>query len=446
MRLLIIVLFFVSFLSAQEFEGDDFLILEGESSQYYYVLTKEGYYLSDQPKKLNPYTKSIPQSLNVNLSSLSAVTHNSKSYLLYPGGGLLYSFINGAIERVDRSFPHRNQYGGYFFSHKNNLYLIGGYGFWQTKSIVTRFNFNNGDWEIVNTDGQSPRGLDQGTFFIDGSDLYVFDFLSRSTNTQKEQTENNLYVLNLESFNWKKLGVINNVIKPINLIKGSKRFFKIDDKLLISYAENPEFFMVDLKTNIIKKFRDDALFYKSGKAVVKGDRLVGAIKNPVTGLITIESFDIKNMVLNMIDKELYLYRSSKEFFIYVSLSFAFLFFLILVLGIYYKRIAQTYLLDRGSLSVSGKSVNLIKDEYNILELFSEKRSVSNSELMTLFFEESKTKDFAVKKKNKAISILENKLSIVFKSPFFIKKKSKSDSRQLTYYLNNNIRIIKEPNF
>ena len=443
MRFLILILFFISFLSAQEFEGDDFLIVEGESLQYYYVLKKEGYYISDKPEKLNLYTKSIPESLNVSLSTLTSVTHNSKTYLLYPGGGLLYSFIDGAIERIDRSFPHRNQYGGYFFSYKNNLYLIGGYGFWQTKSIITKFNFNNGDWEIINTTGQLPKGLDKGTYFINDDNLYVFDFLSRNTNNQKEKTEDNLYVLNLKTFSWKRLGVVNDIIKPVNQVKGSKRFFNIDGKLLISYSESPEFFMADLKTNVIQNFRDDALFYKSGRAIVKGNSLVGAIKNPVTGLITVESFNLNNVLSNKLDKELYLYRGSKEFFIYIFLSFTFLLFLILILTIYYRRVGQTYLLEKDSLSGSGKSIGLMKDEYDILKLFSEKRSVSNSLIMDMFYEENKTKDFAVKKKNKTVLALEKKLSLVFKKSFIEKGKSSSDSRELNYFLNNKIKIIED---
>jgi hypothetical protein len=443
MRFLILILFFISFLSAQEFEGDDFLIVEGESLKYYYVLKKEGYYISDKPEKLNLYKKSIPESLNVSLSTLTSVTHNSKTYLLYPGGGLLYSFIDGAIERIDRSFPHRNQYGGYFFSYKNNLYLIGGYGFWQTKSIITKFNFNNGDWEIINTTGQLPKGLDKGTYFINNDNLYVFDFLSRNTNNQKEKTEDNLYVLNLKTFSWKRLGVVNDIIKPVNQVKGSKRFFNIDGKLLISYSESPEFFMADLKTNVIQNFRDDALFYKSGRAIVKGNSLVGAIKNPVTGLITVESFNLNNVLSNKLDKELYLYRGSKEFFIYIFLSFTFLLFLILILTIYYRRVGQTYLLEKDSLSGSGKSIGLMKDEYDILKLFSEKRSVSNSLIMDMFYEENKTKDFAVKKKNKTVLALEKKLSLVFKKSFIEKGKSSSDSRELNYFLNNKIKIIED---
>lgn len=445
MRFLILILFFISFLSAQEFEGDDFLIVEGESLQYYYVLKKEGYYISDKPEKLNLYTKSIPESLNVSLGTLTSVTHNSKTYLLYPGGGLLYSFIDGAIERIDRSFPHRNQYGGYFFSYKNNLYLIGGYGFWQTKSIITKFNFNNGDWEIINTTGQLPKGLDKGTYFINDDNLYVFDFLSRDTNNQKEKNEDNLYVLNLTNFSWKKLGVINDIIKPVNQVKGSKRFFNIDGKVLVSYSESPEFFMADLKTNVIQNFRDDALFYKSSGAIVKGNTLVGAIKNPVTGLITVESFDLNNVLSSKLDKELYLYRGSEEFFIYIFLSFTFLLFLILILTIYYRRVGQTYVLEKDSFSGSGKSIGLIKNEYDILKLFSEKRNISNSLIMDIFQEENKTKDFAVKKKNKTILSLENKLSIVFKKSFIKKGKSKSDSRQLNYFLNKKIKIIEDSN-
>ena len=203
--------------------------------------------------------------------------------------------------------------------------------------------------------------------------------------------------------------------------------------------------MADLKTNVIQNFRDDALFYKSSGAIVKGNALIGAIKNPVTGLITVESFDLNSVLSNKLDKELYLYRGSKEFFIYIFLSFAFLLFLILILTFYYRRVGQTYILDKDSLSGSGKSIGLMKDEYDILKLFIEKRSVSNSLIMDMFHEENKTKDFAVKKKNKTVLSLEKKLSLVFKKSFIEKRKSSSDSRQLNYFLNNKIKIIEDSN-
>ena len=102
-----------------------------------------------------------------------------------------------------------------------------------------------------------------------------------------------------------------------------------------------------------------------------------------------------------------------------------------------------YLLDEKTISISGLSKEINEKEQKILSLFGKKRNVSNSEIMDLFLEQDKTKDFAVKKKNKTILSLNEKLFSVFKIEFISKKKSKSDSRQLTYFLNKKVRILEE---
>ncbi len=446
MRGVLLFIFFSVSLFGQKLDSSDFLILEGENPNYYYVLTNDGYYISENSDNFTykNYSEQLPKSLNVDINTLLPVTHKSKNYLLYPGGGLLYLFENGAIKRVDRSFPHRNQYGAYFFSYKDNLYLIGGYGFWQTKSIITKFNFNSGDWEIVTAFGQSPDGIDQGTFFIKDDNLYVFDFLTRASNNQKEKRNDNLYVLNLESFVWKKLGVINPLIRSENQFKGAKRFFKFDDKLLFSYLDNPEFYLADFENNILKKIKDEVLFYKSGGySVVKKNNLIGAVQNSLTGDITIEYFNIASLISDGESSELYMYRDTEEFYNYIYFALSFLTILIVVLMIYYKRVAQTYLLDENTISISNLTKEVNQKEQKILSLFSKKRNISNSEIMDLFLEKDKTKDFAVKKKNKTITSLNEKLFLVFKIEFISKKKSKSDSRQLTYFLNKKIRILED---
>ena len=57
--------------------------------------------------------------------------------------------------------------------------------------------------------------------------------------------------------------------------------------------------------------------------------------------------------------------------------------------------------------------------------------------------EDKTKDYAVKRKNKALAALQTKLFKLYSISFIEKQKSKGDSRQLTYKLNKKIRIIEE---
>ena len=444
MRFFITLLFLSSSLNAQKFKGDDFLILEGENPNYYYVLTSQGYYLSNSPEILNNYSKPIPESLNIGFNTLTGITHNSKSYLLYPGGGLLYSFDNGSIERIDRSFPHRNQYGGHFFSYKNNLFLIGGYGYWQTKSILTKFNFNSGEWEISNTSGQSPDGIDQGTFFIKNNKLYVFDFLTRTSKNQKEKRNDNLYTLNLETLIWTKLGVINGLNRPKGEILDVKRFFNFQDKLLFSYVNSPVFYIADFDKNIVEKYEDDVLFYKSvGRSIVKKDNLIGGVQNSLTSDFTIESFDISYLSAEKANSTFYLYRDTDQFLNYIYFALSFLTILIIVLSIYYRRVAQTYLLDEKTISISGSSLELGEIEQKILSMFCSKRNVSNSEIMVLFHDNEKTKDFAVKRKNKTIVALNNKIYSIFKIDFINKQKSKSDSRQLIYFLNKKVRIIED---
>ena len=444
----LITLLFLSWASfSQTIENDDYLIIEGESLKYFYILTADGYYISELEGKstFNEYTKETPKSLNIPISTLIPLLHNSQTYLLYPGGGLLYTFSDGSINRIDRSFPHRNQYGAHFFSYKENIFLIGGYGYWRTKSIITKFNFNSGDWELVNTKGQEPVGIDRGTYFIDNNKLYVFDFMSREINTQKEKRNENLYVLDLDSFEWKKLGVINENIELIDIKnKGLKRFFKFEDKLIFSYSDTPKFFVVDIQNNSFQSFKDEELFYKSdNQFIVKNNRLIGPIKNTLTGETAFEKFDLTNIANYPIGEASYFFRDKEEFFQYVYFALFFITVLIIVLSMYHKMIEQTYILDENSISISGVSHQLSPIEISILSLFSKNRNISNSELMELFVRNDKTKDYAVKRKNKALITLESKLVKLFNISFIERQKSKGDSRQLTYVLNKKVRIIKE---
>ena len=446
MRVLLLLFLFQSLLYGQKLDNPNFLILDGESPNYYYVLTENGYYISESSESFTfkNYSKPIPKSLNIGINTLLPVIHKSKTYLLYPGGGLLYSFSNGAIERIDRSFPHRNQYGGHFFSYKDNLFLIGGYGYWQTKSIITKFNFNSGDWEITNTSGQSPDGIDQGSFFIKNGQLYVFDFLTRTTNNQKEKRNDNLYILNLETFVWNKLGVINGLARPNIQTLGAKRFFNFQNKLLFSYTNSPEFYLADFDKNIVEKFEDDVLFYKSGgRSIIKKNNLISGVLNTLTGNFTIESFDLSSLSSEKNTNTFYLYRDTDQFFNYIYFAISFLIILIAALSLYYWKIAQTYLLDEKTISNSGSSLELVEIEQKILSLFSDKRNVPNSEIMIFFHNNQKTKDFAVKRKNKTIAALNKKLYSSFRIEFINRQKSKSDSRQLTYFLNKKVRIIED---
>ena len=136
-------------------------------------------------------------------------------------------------------------------------------------------------------------------------------------------------------------------------------------------------------------------------------------------------------------------ETRKSFFEYVYFALFFLTILIIVLSIYHKKVSQTYIVDENSISISGLSQQLSAVEISVLSLFSKNRIVLNSNLMELFMEDDKTKDYAVKRKNKTLVSLDAKLKKSFNIDFIKKQKSKDDSRQLAYSLNKKLRIIKE---
>ena len=202
--------------------------------------------------------------------------------------------------------------------------------------------------------------------------------------------------------------------------------------------------MIDIQNNFFQSFKDEELFYKSdNQFIVKNKSLIGPIKNTLTGETTFEKFDLTNIANYPIGEASYFYRDKKEFYQYIYFALFFISVLIIVLSMYNRMVEQTYIIDESSISISGVSHKLLPIEISILTLFSKDKKVSNSKLMGLFVRDDKTKDYAVKRKNKTLTALESKLLKFFKISFIEKHKSKGDSRQLTYSLNKRVRIIEE---
>ena len=61
MRVFLLIFFFQSLLYGQKLEDSSFLLVEGENPNYYYVLTDEGYYISESVESFTfkNYTKPL---------------------------------------------------------------------------------------------------------------------------------------------------------------------------------------------------------------------------------------------------------------------------------------------------------------------------------------------------------------------------------------------------
>ena len=440
--------------------GNDFLIVNGPGN-YFNILTKSGYFLGNSNTKTFNFFRyktplpseflSAQTSTSTSLQALVPLTVSSDSqraqfnqrriYLLYPGGGVLYEFFNGSINRVDSSFAQRNQYAGAFFSYKNQLYLLGGYGFWKTKSILTKFNFNSGDWEYIQTKGVAPDGISNPVFTIKDNSLYLFDFFERPQN-QSPIKNPNLYSLNLETLTWKKGGLINPSFIGEKNTSGD-RFFNINGKVLINKMESPRIYEIDLDNNKIKRYADNLLLYKSGgKSIVKNDIIISSVRNTSNNTNSITYYDLSDLDKNVVSEE-YFIRGSISFINYLIGGGIALIIILIFLWLSNDRVSKSYFVSSNSLFNSLNQINLDPDEAKVILLFTKKEIVPNREVLLLFEEKGKTKDFATKRKNKTIESLNKRFKRVFGKNIIVKEKDELDSRLTNYALNNKINLFKK---
>ena len=440
--------------------GNDFLILNGPGI-YFNILTKSGYFFGNietKNFKFFKYKTPLPKELfddqsgsEIDLQALiplKAVSDSQRKefnqrrvYLLYPGGGILYEFFNGSVNRIDSSFAQRNQYAGAFFSYKNQLYLLGGYGFWKTKSILTKFNFNSGDWEYIKTNGVAPDGVSNPVFTIKDNTLYLFDFFERPQN-QAPIKNPNLYSLNLETLTWEKGGLINPSFIGEKNTSGD-RFFNINDRVILNKMESPRVFEIDLNNNKIKRYADNLLLYKSGgRSIVKNGIIISSVRNTSNNTNSITYYDLSDLDKSVISEE-YFIRGTISFVNYLFGGGIALIIILIFLWLSNDRVSKSYFVSSNSLFNSLNQINLNPDEAKVILLFTKKEVVPNKEVLVLFEEKGKTKDFATKRKNKTIESLNKKFKRVFGKKIIVKEKDKLDSRLTNYALNNKIKLFKK---
>tara|TARA_A100001011_G_scaffold28856_1_gene28054 strand:- start:49136 stop:50626 length:1491 start_codon:yes stop_codon:yes gene_type:complete len=438
--------------------GNDFLIVNGPGN-YFNILTKSGYFLGNIKTKAfnffrykNPLPNeflNIQTSATTSLQALVPLATSSESqrrefnqrkvYLLYPGGGVLYEFFNGSINRIDSSFAQRNQYAGAFFSYNNQLYLLGGYGFWKTKSILTKFNFNSGDWEYIKTSGTAPDGISNPVFALKNNSLYLFDFFERPQN-QAPIKNPNLYSLNMETLDWEKGGLINPSYIDESNTSGD-RFFNLNGKVLISKMQSPRIFEIDLDDNKIKKYTDNILLYKSGgKSIIKNNIIISSIRNTSNNTNSITYYDLSDLGKSVVS-EVYFIRGAISFVNHLIGGGVALIIILILLSLSNERARKSYFVSSSSLFNSLNQINLDPDELKVILLFTKKEVVSNKKILVLFDEKGKTKDFATKRKNKTIEGLNKRFKCVFGKNIIVKEKDELDSRLTNYILNSKIKLF-----
>ena len=442
---LFILLFFLNLQSQISTEPRQLYVVKDSVS--FFGLGKEGvntFVFDDGKIKLElfqKYSMPIPKELEyMDFDGLSGVFGaDGKLYLLYPGGGILFEYHNNAIRRIDNSFAHRNQFSGHFFIYKNNLYLLGGYGYWKTNSLLTRFNFNSKDWDYVQTLGQIPSdGINEASFFLDKNILTVFDFYYRVNDI--DQKNNNLYELDLESLMWEKKGSLNRSFYDDIEKKSRDIRFKTPLGVFQKSLGKETVRFIDPSKNSIKIYSSDPLRLLTPKSFSVGNRIV------TTQLSADRSFEVllsRGLTEGLkYEGEQFLTNDYDLFISYFGIAGVFCLMLVGFVYIKTKNNSYYFILSNESLTGLNKSLQISQDEYFILKLLSDSKSreVENAYFLNYFKSPELSEDACIKRKNKAISDLNNRFAELHGLEIILKRAKKSDSRQVLYVLNEKIKF------
>ena len=422
-------------------------LLIAKDSISFYSFVKTGVYeFTIQNNGLNKvfseYSSPLPSEIkNIPLRDLKGiVSDDGVVYFLYAGGGLLFEYRDNHIIRIDESFPHRNQFSGHFFTNKNIPYLMGGYGYWRSNSLLTKFNFQTKEWDYIETRGQVPElGINEGSFVVENNILYVFDFYQKIGDVDVKN--NNTYELNLSSLKWEKKGSLNRLfyddinrkILDITIPFGSTKFLQknLDSKKLL---------VVEPSKNSVKTYINENLVQVRRNAIYVGDKI---IYTSLTADRAYETLIIKDFNDGLIlESEAYLTNDYGLFISYFLVVIVFCFLLVGLTFLKFKRDTVYFVVNENTLIGLNKSMNISKEERFVIELLSNSKNsqVDNIFFLNYFKKSELSEDANIKRKNKAINDLNVKFKEIFQLELIMKSAKQSDLRQVVYSLNPKIII------
>lgn len=160
-------------------------------------------------------------------------------YFYKKTGGLLYQLKGNEIIRIDNSYDHKLHTGSLTFFHKNQINILGGYGFFKRRDDIVYFSEEKKEWLSKNIIGDFPiEGISEINFhsIIEDNLIFCGGVTNHENDHSKTKRINECYEINLTTFSSKKFfGNLNeNLINPPNdYLNLNDRIWIFFDNLLI---------------------------------------------------------------------------------------------------------------------------------------------------------------------------------------------------------------------
>ena len=110
---------------------------------------------NDDLKLISPTL--LNDSIKIQNLNLELIQLDEKKIMIDQLGGHVFKLKGNILERIDNSYQHRMQLGSEIFLQNDTIFRHGGYGFWETRSLLTFYDFDSNEWDVVKTKNIGPE-------------------------------------------------------------------------------------------------------------------------------------------------------------------------------------------------------------------------------------------------------------------------------------------------
>ena len=191
---------------------------------------------------------------------------DSNLYIHMEGSGRLYRampYNDSVIQfiRIDKTESINYNGGGFLFSSGEDIYILGGYGFWKSNGTLKKFNFHDQEWDVIPlSEERFPPGYPHPGAWYDSKSKRIYLMYEAIVNdalfkkNKEEKRPDHTFILDLKTRTWEKSSPVNKEVWRMMKTSGSVIYHEKGYLLL----DRIDLFLIDLKNNQLLKMTDQS--------------------------------------------------------------------------------------------------------------------------------------------------------------------------------------------
>ncbi|MDB3901628.1 hypothetical protein N9326_03875 [Flavobacteriaceae bacterium] len=392
------------------------------------------FYNSNKKIKINVNGKKIDSTIfnnDIDISKYIPIFNQENKFFVEHLGGVVFKKNGDKLDRIDKSYTHKNQLNSSLFIYNDTLFRFGGYGFFEAKNFFTYLSKETNEWEALNVKSKSfPIGVFSNKFFLTNNSFYFFGGFNVDLNNKNIRIPNN------------KMWKYSFLDKKWTLVTENEIFLNTEYSNFDFFYENKFFFSKEKDLYSFNTLDESIVKYKYIKKFDKGNQMYPtiALNDSVYTLGVFpnkkkNNFNIISESINSFQVEQVIVDNTVKIVTTSSLAVILLILIIFLIYKYFKvNFFEKITLNKNLISYGFKRINILEDEQIFLDMLMKNELVDNSSLLYAVNSDIDNSQ-KTRIKNQTINSLNIKLEILTNNRFIIDKSvSKNDKRYSFYKL------------